>query len=616
MQRTVKPPPLPSLRLLLRCYSYLRPYWRTVAGEYLFILFITALNVAIPQFIRVIVDRVVAQPAEVLQGESFLGTDLSGEADLLLPAVAALLALTLLKGIFTYFQGKWSEVASQSVAYDVRNDLQNALTRLPFAYHDRAQSGQLLSRALRDVEYIRFLTGRATLRLVEMFVLFLATGAVLVWMNRTLALLALLALPIIAVIGLRVGLLYRPLSLARQEQLGELTTQLEQNLRGARVVKAFAQEPAEIGRFDAENESWFDLAAAAARLESVNLPLLDLIANLALVAVLLYGGLLTIGGETTLGELVAFTTYLGQLTAPVRRFGMVVSAIAMASSSAERVFAIIDAPVTVADGSGPPPEKVRGEVRFENVSFAYEGSQQILHDISLTARPGEIVALLGATGAGKSTVTNLIPRLYDPTSGRITLDGHDIRGLPLEALRREIGIVLQETTLFARTVRENIAYGRPDATEEEIVAAARAAQAHDFIVRDLPDGYDTIVGEQGATLSGGQKQRLAIAHALLTDPRILILDDATASVDVTTERRIQKALDRLMEGRTTFVIAHRLSTVRRADQILLLEQGRITARGTHEELLEQSPLYRDIYERQLAQEAPGAADTERRETVR
>jgi ATP-binding cassette, subfamily B, multidrug efflux pump len=584
---TREPPPATQFNwhFLRRAYGYIRPYTRLAVLVYATALLIASLSIAIPQFIRWIVDRGIAE----------------GDLALLAQAAAALLGLTLLRGVLTFFQGQWTEIASQGVAYDVRNAIDRRLMALSFSYHDQAESGQLLSRALQDVEYIRFLTGRASLRIFEAVVLFVGTAGVLLWMNWRLALLAMLTLPLITLVGLRFGSRYRPLSLAIQQQLGVLTTQLEQNLRGARVVKAFAQEPAEIERFDAENEGWFGLAARQARLDSLNSPLMDFIANVGLVAVVWYGGALAIRGEVTLGELIAFTTYLGQLADPVRRLGLIIPAVAMASSSAERIFAILDTPPAVASPpAAAPVDGVRGEVAFEDVAFAYDGSGRVLEDLNFAARPGQIIALLGATGSGKSTVINLIPRLYDPVAGRVTLDGRDLRELPLEALRSHVGIVLQETSLFARTVRENIAYGRPEASEEEIVAAAKAAQAHDFIVEQLPDGYDTVIGEQGTTLSGGQKQRLAIARALLTDPRILILDDATASVDVETERRIQQALDTLMEGRTTFVIAHRLSTVRRADLILLLDRGRIVARGTHDELMTQSALYREVYERQLA----------------
>jgi ABC-type multidrug transport system fused ATPase/permease subunit len=401
------------------------------------------------------------------------------------------------------------------------------------------------------------------------------------------------------------GRRFRPLSLAIQQQLAVLTTRLEQNLRGARVVKAFAEEEAEIGRFDQENRRWFELTIAAARLQALNLPLMDLIANAGTVFIIWYGGQLVIRQELTMGELVAFTTYMAQLIQPVRRLGFIVSAIAMAVAAGERIFEILDARSEVRDTSDAKPlPPVKGDVRFNKVSFAYFGRHYVLRDVSFVAKPGQIIALLGATGSGKSTIINLIPRFYDPTSGQITVDGYDTRRVTLNSLRNQIGIVLQETTLFATSIRENIAFGRPDASAEEIVAAAQAAQAHGFIL-EMAEGYDTPVGERGVTLSGGQKQRIAIARALLSDPRILILDDATSSVDTETEQLIQKALERLISGRTSFVIAQRLSTVRMADSILVLEKGRIAAQGTHQQLLRTSGLYAEIYHRQLRPQESG-----------
>jgi len=569
--------------ILWRCFHYLRPYWRQTAGAYLALLGITALALTIPQFIRWIVDRGIR----------------GGDLHLLGWAVLALLGLTLVKGVLTFLQGRWTETASQGVAYDLRNAIHRKLSALSFSYHDRAETGQLLSRAVQDVERIRFLTGRAFLRLMDGTVLLIGTAIMLVVMNPHLALLALATMPLLAHRALYFGRRFRPLSLDIQQQLAVLTTRLEQNLRGARVVKAFAQEEAEIIRFDRENERWFNLAAQAARLQAFNIPLMDLIANAGTVFIIWYGGLLVIRNQLTLGELVAFSTYLAQLIQPVRRLGMIVSAVAQAVASGERIFEILDATSEVQDAPDAVPlPPVRGHVRFERVSFTYFGRHRVLQDIAFEARPGQVIALLGTTGSGKSTIINLIPRFYDPTEGRITIDGYDIRHVTLNSLRAQIGIVLQETTLFAATIRENIAFGRPDASEEEIIAAAQAAQAHSFIM-EMPDGYDTRVGERGVTLFGGQKQRIAIARALLKDPRILILDDATASVDTETERLIQMALERLMRGRTSFVIAQRLSTVRMADLILVLEKGRIAACGIHEELLRTSGLYAEIYHQQL-----------------
>jgi ATP-binding cassette subfamily B protein len=514
-------------------------------------------------------------------------------------AVVALLVLVIIKGFFTYFEGLWTEVASQNVAYDMRNELQRKITLLSFSFHDQSEAGDLLSRAIQDVERIRFLTGRAAFRVIEGIILMLITAIVLIWMNPQLGLLAIAAMPVLAVQSIRFGRVFRPLSFQIQKQLSVLTTRVEQNLRGARVVKTFAQEDAEIERFEIENRRWFDLSVYSTRLQSINMPLLYLIANIGSVAILWYGGMMVIQGRLTLGELVAFTTYLAQLVTPVRYLGMILPAISMAGASGERIFEILDTVPEVSEQRGAPTLEIHeGHVCFENVSFSYGKHSDVLKDITFEALPNQVIALLGPTGSGKTSIVNLIPRFYDPTSGCIRIDGTKICDVTINSLRSQIGIVLQETTLFAASVRENIQFGNQEATQEEIEAAAQAAQAHEFILQ-MYQGYDTEVGEQGITLSGGQKQRLAIARAILTDPRILILDDATSSVDSETEHLIQLALERVMRGRTTFVIAHRLSTVQRADLILVLEKGRIVARGKHEELLKTSPLYQSIYNKQL-----------------
>ena len=572
-----------SSSFLWRAFCQLRPYWRLTAAAYMSLVATTAIVLATPQIIRWIIDRGIRQH----------------DLQLLTWSVLALLGLTVARGVFIFFTGLWTEIASQSVSYDLRRDLHARLTELSFAYHDRTQSGQLLSRVMQDVERLRFLTGRAFLGLANGVLLLVGTAVALIIMNPTLALLALLTMPILAQRATSFGARHRPLSLAIQEQLAVPTTLLEQNLRGARIVKAFAQENAEIKRFETENQKWFGLAAATAKLTALNVPMLDMIANLATVIIIWYGGLQAISGELTLGELVAFITYLAQLAAPIRRLGLVIPAIAMAGASAERIFEILDEETQVEEAADATPlAPVRGHLRFENVSFSYARPHNVLRNVAFEIEPGQVLALLGPTGSGKSSIINMIPRFYDPTEGRILLDGHDIRGATLHSLRSQVGIVLQESTLFATTIRENIAFGRPESTDEEIIEAARAAQAHEFI-EGFADGYATKVGERGATLSGGQRQRVAIARALLTDPRILILDDATSSVDTQTEHLIQKALENLMKGRTSVIIAQRLGTVRLADQILMLENGRISAAGKHEELIESSALYRNIYEEQL-----------------
>ncbi len=583
MNPEIQQPKQSQLSILLRAFSYLRPYKGIVILVYGTMVLIDAIAMVNPQLIRWAIDRGIGE----------------GDQSVLTYAVIGLLVLVFVKAALTYFQGVGTEKASQHVAYDLRNALQRKVTELSFSFHDQSEAGDLLSRAIQDVERIRFLTGRAVFRVLESVFLMIITAIVMISMNPVLGLLSLASLPLLISLSLRFGRAFRPLSHDIQQQLSVLTTRVEQNLRGARVVKTFAQEEAEIQRFATENQQWFDLSMRSVRLSSSNMPLLHLIANIGSVAVLLYGGLQVINQSLTLGELIAFTTYIGQLVGPVRFLGRVLPAITMAAASAERVFEILDTVPAVYEKPDAQEFTIQqGEVEFDNVSFAYGRHAGVLNQISFTAQPQQVVALLGPTGSGKSSVVNLIPRFYDPTEGSIKIDGTDIRDVRLNSLRSQIGMVLQETTLFAATIRENIAFGRPDATQEEIESAAKDAQAHDFILETV-NGYDTEVGERGITLSGGQKQRLAIARALLTDPRILILDDATSSVDSETEHLIQLALERVMQGRTTFVIAHRLSTVHSADLILVLDKGEIVARGTHQELLKTSSLYQSIYEKQI-----------------
>ncbi|MCY3573392.1 MAG: ABC transporter ATP-binding protein [Chloroflexi bacterium] len=568
---------------LLRSFTFLKKYRGIALGVYGLALVTNGLAVLIPQTIRWIVDAGIVQR----------------DMRILLAALVGLLLLSLGKGGVDFVLGRWTEVASQGVAYDIRNAIFEKLSSLSFSYHDRAQTGQLLARSISDVERIRFLTGRAILRLFQSSTLMLLTFAALLLMNPLLALLSMLLMPLMAYVAFRFGRIYRPLSLDLQHQLAEMTTALEQNLRGAKIVKAFAQEDAEVARFDAKNQHWADLAARQVRVAAKHIPLLDFIASLSTVVIIWLGGRLVIEGGLSLGELVAFTTYLGQLVSPVRRLGIIVPAVAMASAAGERIYTILDAQSEVVDAPDALPlPPIKGQVRFEKVAFAYFDQRPVLDGLSFSAQAGEVVALLGATGSGKSTIINLIPRFYDVTGGRILVDGHDLRDVTLNSLRDQIGIVLQESVLFAASIHENIAFGLDVVTDAEVIEAAKAAQAHDFIMQ-MPDGYATEVGERGVTLSGGQKQRIAIARALLKDPRILLLDDATSSVDTETERLIQLALERLMQGRTAFIIAQRLSTVRLADKVLVLQGGRVAAAGTHTELLRSSSLYAEIYHRNL-----------------
>ena len=560
----------------------MRPYWKQTLIAYASLFAILGLNTMIPQFLGWIIDTGVK----------------GNQPQVLTWSVLVLLGLTVLKGVLNYYQGTMSEVASQNVAFDLRNEIQKKLTSLSFSFHDQSEAGELLSRAVQDVERIRFLTGRATVRILEGALLLVVTAIVMLVMDYRLALLVLATMPLLVYRALYFGSRFRPLSQLVQKQLAVLTTAVEQNLRGTREVKAYVQEDAEIERFGRENARWFDLSARSAQMQAVNLPLLFLIANLGYVAIILYGGRQVVQGQITIGEIIAFITYVGQLIEPVRRLGMIIPAVAIAGSAAERIFDILDTVSEVRDEPGAVPiGQIQGRVEFEHVSFSY-GRKKVLNDINFRVEAGQTIALLGSTGSGKSTIISLVPRFYDPSEGRVLVDGTDVRKVTLHSLRSQIGIVMQDTTLFAGTIRENITFGNEQASEEEIIRAARAAQAHEFIIQSA-QGYDTRVGERGVTLSGGQRQRLAIARALLMDPRILILDDATASVDAETEHLIQLAFQNLVRGRTTFVIAHRLSTVRNADQIIVMDKGRIQAMGTHETLLNSSRLYVEIYNRQL-----------------
>jgi ATP-binding cassette subfamily B protein len=462
-----------------------------------------------------------------------------------------------------------------------------------------------MTRLTSDVEMVRQFTGMGLFQFVSAMIMIFGSGALLLAMNWRLALVALATIPLMLLLIGRFVMSVRPLFEQVQARLGALNTVLQENLAGVRVVKAFAREPFEAGRFSTANQAYLQINVQTVLAFATNFPLIFFIFNLGTLAIVWVGGNMAISGGLSLGELTAFITYLNFITFPMMMLGMLSAMIARATASARRIFEILDAQSEVADRPGAPPlPPIRGWVAFEDVSFRYLAAERdSLGHVSFVAEPGQTVAILGATGSGKSTIINLIPRFYDVTGGRVTLDGHDVRDVTLDSLRSQIGIVLQETTLFTGTIRDNIAYGRPDASDEQVIQAAKAAQANDFIV-ELPDGYQARVGERGIGLSGGQRQRIAIARALLVDPRVLILDDSTSSVDAETEYQIQQALERLMVGRTSFVIAQRISTVRNASLILVLDKGRLAALGTHEQLLAESPLYAEIVYSQLREDAP------------
>jgi ATP-binding cassette subfamily B protein len=504
-----------------------------------------------------------------------------------------------LRGISAYGNSYLSELVSQKTAYDIRNALYDRLQRLSFAYHDKTQTGQLMSRATADVEAIRRFFGRGLLGLIQMIVLFAGTATILVSMSWKLALFSLAFLPPIAVRTVIVSRRLRPIWLKIQQLLGVLGTVLEENLTGVRVVKAFSRQKEESQKFASQAKQLYDEEINAARQMAFNNPLMVFLISLPTALILWYGGRQVIAGSLTMGGLTQFILYLGMMAMPIRRLGFTINLFSRTASAGQRILEILDTESPVQEKSNAIElNSVKGEVSFENVSFRYNSVAPVLNNISFSVQPGQLVALLGGSGSGKSTIASLIPRFYDVSSGRITIDGVDIRDVTLASLRKNVGIVQQDIFLFSATIRDNIAYGAVDADVEQIVAVAKTAQLHDF-VQSLPEGYDTWVGERGITLSGGEKQRLSIARTLLMNPGILILDDSTSSVDAETEYSIRQALDRLIKGRTTFIITHRLSIIQNADLILLLKEGQIVEQGKHSVLMAGNSLYRQIYELQL-----------------
>ena len=575
------------MKHLLRAGRFLAPHkWQALAA-FLALLLSNAASLIQPQFTRLIVDRGIG----------------SGNLSLIVWLCLALVGFSILNSLFSFGQGALMVRTAQDVAYDMRNRIYAKIQALSFSYHDQAQTGQLMTRATSDVDLVQGFLGQGFLMIVGSALMMIGSLVFLFITNWQLSIVMLVMVPLsFAIFGTVISRI-RPLFTVVQQRLAHLNTVLQESLVGVRVVKAFAREPHEAQRFEDANQELYDINVRIAKMISFVFPLIFLFSNIATLTVYWIGGGQVLTGRLTLGEMIAFINYMMMAFWPMMTVTMVIAMISQASASAERIFEVLDARSEVVEKpNAVPMPPVEGRVAFGDVSFRYiEHGEPVLSNVSFTAEPGQIVALLGATGSGKSTIINLIPRFYDVTEGQVLIDGIDVRDVTIESLRSQIGIVFQETTLFAGTVKDNIAFGRPEATMDEIIAAAQAAEAHDFIM-SFPDGYETQVGERGATLSGGQKQRVAIARALVLDPRVLILDDSTSSVDLETEYRIQQALDRLMEGRTSFVIAQRIATVLNADQILVLEKGQIAARGTHEELMARSEIYADIYHSQLIQD--------------
>jgi ATP-binding cassette subfamily B multidrug efflux pump len=585
---------------LKRMLCFVRPYRWVVVGLAVTVVLPVAMQLIVPRALNYVIDEGI-EP---------------GDMDAIWRGSAIMLVTALTGALATLGHGVFRALLAQGLAYDMRNRLFAHVQTFSFANLDTMQTGQLMTRLSSDVDLVRGFSSHG-LSLLARALLMLAGSVVMMFViDARLALLTLVLLPLAGFLIWGLMGLARPLFIVVQERLSALNTAIQENLAGVQVVKAFVRERYEIDRFRRHNDDYMQENIKVGRLMAIALPVLTLLTNLGIVAVVWFGGRDAIGGRLTLGELVAFSNYLMIGMTPLMMLGNVLTMVSRAEASAGRFWEVLDAQPALKVAAKPhQATALRGQVTFEGVGFYYDGSgasrregagpvpkhrggRNVLDGITVQVEPGQRIALLGATGSGKSTLVHLIPRFYDVDQGTIRIDGVDVRDWDPESLRKGMGVVLQQTTLFSGTIRENIAYGRPDAALEEVMAAAKAAQAHEFI-QAMPQGYDAPVEERGANLSGGQKQRIAIARALLISPAILILDDSTSAVDMETEVKIQEALDHLLVGRTTFVIAQRVSSVLTADQILVLDHGQISARGTHRELLASSPIYQEIYRSQM-----------------
>ncbi len=585
------------MRIILRLLGFLKKYWKWVVLTNICLIVTTALILLVPELLKWAIDKGIGYDIETGQ--------MTGRQSLLIVAGVLILGFSLLRGAFAFGQTYLGEFISQRVAYDLRNLLYDRIQRLSFAFHDKAQTGQLMSRATQDVEAVRMFIAFGSFRSLQLLAMFVGICVILFVMNWKLALIGLACVPFVGYRAAWIGVKLRPIWTNIQEGIAGLGTLLQENLSGVKVVRAFSRERYESTKFEKQAKQLYEDSLLSSKIQALNGPLMSFMFIVASGFLIWFGGGEVQAGRLTIGELTQFYFYLAMMMMPIMMLGMMVNMISRSIAAGERVFEVLDTESAVQESPNAIDlPDISGLVRFQGVAFSYDSMNPyeilgpVLENVDLEAKPGEMVAVLGATGSGKSTLVNLLPRFYDATSGRITIDDIDIKDVTLSSLRRSVGIVQQDVFLFSATIKENIAYGGVDATMEEIVAATKAAYLHEFI-ESLPEGYETWVGERGVTLSGGQKQRLAIARTVLMNPRILIFDDSTSSVDTETEFLIQRALRELMKGRTTFVIAQRLQTVKDADQILVLDGGTIVERGTHAQLLKEGTIYPQIYELQL-----------------
>ncbi|MBA3330770.1 MAG: ABC transporter ATP-binding protein [Actinobacteria bacterium] len=575
--------PIPYRRTFVRLLGFLRPYRGSLAVSVLLAVGSQLTQIAIILVTSRIIDDAI-RPRD---------------RDALWVLVGLILGLGLLKALFMLGRRFISGRQALGVEFDMRNALYSHLVRLPFRFYDSHQTGQLMSRATVDLQAVRFFLGYSLIFLAQHVLTIVGVTAVMFWLEWRLALVALAITPVLIALAYRYSTVSHPVLRDVQQRLADVTTVAEENIVGVHVVKSFAQEPQEEAKFARRSEAVFGESVRANRQRALYVPLLAFVPLLAQAGVLLVGGRMVVSGSLTVGQFFAFNLFVVTLIVPLRQLGILIGQAQRATASGERIFEVLDEPEEVSDSpQARPLPPGKGRIRFEGVGFAYGAGGPVLEEIDLELEPGRTVALIGHTGSGKTTLASLVPRFYDPTSGRVTVDGVDVRDLQLASLRRAVGVVAQDPFLFSTTVRENIAFGVREATDEEVEQAASLAQADEFIER-LPQGYDTVIGERGITLSGGQRQRLAIARALILNPRILILDDATASVDATTEARIRLGFREVMRERTTIIIAHRLSTIALADELVVLDGGRVAGRGTHEELLSTNEVYREIHDHGL-----------------